>query len=98
LRRAPLHPDTCTFDLDPANTPVSQVVGFYRRKECHIHIRPRIRIGETKITLAKASELADFFSPLLGVTKRVIRAYIKEPQSEDHRLEELSLGGVGAAI
>ena len=73
----------------PPKYAVSQVIGFIKGKSA-IHIA-RV-YGERKRNFVGQSFWArGFFVSTVGRDEEVIRAYIKNQEAEDHRLEQLKL-------
>ena len=73
----------------PPKYAVSQVVGYMKGKSA-IHIA-RTYLGQRKNYSGKSFWARGYFVSTVGADEEVVRAYIREQEQEDHRVEQLQL-------
>jgi putative transposase len=73
----------------PPKYAVSQVVGYMKIK-CAIHIA-RTYLGQRKNYSGMNFWARGYFVSTVGADEGVVRAYIREQEQEDHRVEQLKL-------
>ena len=73
----------------PPKYAVSQVVGYMKGKSA-IHIA-RTYLGQKKNYNGMHFWARGYFVSTVGTDEEVVRAYIREQEKEDHRIEQLSL-------
>ena len=73
----------------PPKYAVSQVVGYMKRKSA-IHIA-RTYLGQRKNYSGMSVWARGYFVSTVGADEEVVRAYIREQEQEDHRVEQLQL-------
>jgi putative transposase len=73
----------------PPKYAVSQVVGYIKGKSA-IHIA-RNYLGQKKNYNGMHFWARGYFVSTVGTDEEVVRAYIREQEKEDHRVEQLSL-------
>ena len=73
----------------PSKYAVSQVVGYMKGKSA-IHIA-RTYLGQKKNYNGMHFWARGYFVSTVGIDEEVVRAYIRDQEKEDHRLEQLSL-------
>ena len=73
----------------PPKYAVSQVVGYMKGKSA-IHIA-RTYLGQRKNYSGMSFWARGYFVSTVGADEDVVRAYIREQEQEDHRVEQLQL-------
>ena len=73
----------------PPKYSVVQVVGYIKGKSA-IHIA-RTYLGQKKNYVGMSFWARGYFVSTVGTDEDVVRAYIREQEKEDHRIEQLSL-------
>ena len=73
----------------PPKYAVSQVVGYMKGKSA-IHIA-RTYLGQRKNYSGMSFWARGYFVSTVGADEEVVRAYIREQEQEDHRVEQLQL-------
>ncbi len=73
----------------PPKYAVSQVVGYMKGKSA-IHIA-RTYLGQRKNYSGMSFWARGYFVSTVGANEDVVRAYIREQEQEDHRVEQLNL-------
>jgi putative transposase len=73
----------------PPKYSVSQVVGYIKGKSA-IHIA-RTYLGQKKNYTGMHFWARGYFVSTVGTNEEVVKAYIKNQEKEDHRVEQLSL-------
>ena len=73
----------------PPKYAVSQVVGYMKGKSA-IHIA-RTYLGQRKNYSDMSFWARGYFVSTVGADEEVVRAYIREQEQEDHRVEQLQL-------
>ena len=73
----------------PPKYAVSQVVGYIKGKSA-IHIA-RTYLGQRKNYSGMSFWARGYFVSTVGADEDVVRAYIREQEQEDHRVEQLQL-------
>jgi putative transposase len=73
----------------PPKYSVAQVVGYMKGKSA-IHIA-RTYLGQKKNYVGMSFWAQGYFVSTVGTDEEVVRAYIREQEKEDHRIEQLSL-------
>ena len=73
----------------PPKYSVAQVVGYMKGKSA-IHIA-RNYLGQKKNYVGMNFWARGYFVSTVGTDEEVVRAYIREQEKEDHRIEQLSL-------
>ena len=73
----------------PPKYAVSQVVGYMKGKSA-IHIA-RTDLGQRKNYSGMSFWARGYFVSTVGADEEVVRAYIREQEQEDHRVEQLQL-------
>ncbi len=73
----------------PPKYAVSQVVGYMKGKSA-IHIA-RTCLGQRKNYSGMSFWARGYFVSTVGADEEVVRAYIREQEQEDHRVEQLQL-------
>ena len=73
----------------PPKYAVSQVVGYMKGKSA-IHIA-RTYLGQRKNYSGMSFWARGYFVSTIGADEEVVRAYIREQEQEDHRVEQLQL-------
>lgn len=73
----------------PPKYAVSQVVGYMKGKSA-IHIA-RTYLGQRKNYSGMSFWARGYFVSTIGADEDVVRAYIREQEQEDHRVEQLQL-------
>jgi putative transposase len=73
----------------PPKYSVAQVVGYIKGKSV-IHIA-RNYLGQKKNYVGMSFWARGYFVSTVGIDEDVVRAYIREQEKEDHRIEQLSL-------
>ncbi len=73
----------------PPKYAVSQVVGYMKGKSA-IHIA-RTYLGQKKNYSGMSFWARGYFVSTVGTDEEVVRAYIREQEKEDHRIEQLQL-------
>ena len=73
----------------PPKYTVSQVVGYMKGKSA-IHIA-RTYLGQRKNYSGMSFWARGYFVSTVGADEDVVRAYIREQEQEDHRVEQLQL-------
>jgi putative transposase len=73
----------------PPKYAVSQVVGYMKGKSA-IHIA-RTYLGQRKNYSGMSFWARGYFVSPVGADEEVVRAYIREQEQEDHRVEQLQL-------
>ena len=73
----------------PPKYAVSQVVGYMKGKSA-IHIA-RTYLGQRKNYCGMSFWVRGYFVSTVGADEDVVRAYIREQEQEDHRVEQLQL-------
>ena len=68
---------------------VAQVVGYMKGKSA-IHIA-RTYMGQKKNYAGMSFGARGYFVSTVGTDEEVVRAYIRDQEKEDHRIEQLSL-------
>ena len=85
-----LQPDHVHMLLSiPPKYAVSQVVGYMKGKSA-IHIA-RTYLGQRKNYSGMSFWARGYFVSTVGADEEVVRAYIREQEQEDHRVEQLQL-------
>jgi putative transposase len=74
----------------PPKYAVSQVIGYIKGKSA-IHIA-RVYGERTRNFVGQSFWARGYFVSTVGRDEAVIRAYIRDQEKEDHRLEQLKLG------
>jgi putative transposase len=75
--------------LIPPKYTVSQVVGYMKGKSA-IHIA-RTYLGQRRNYSGMSFWARGYFVSTVGADEEVVRAYIREQEQEDHRVEQLQL-------
>ena len=73
----------------PPKYAVSQVVGYMKGKSA-IHIA-RTYLGQRRNYSGMSFWARGYFVSTVGADEEVVRAYIREQEQEDHRVEQLQL-------
>ena len=73
----------------PPKYAVAQVVGYMKGKSA-IHIA-RVYLGQRKNYGGMSFWARGYFVSTVGANEDVVRAYIREQEQEDHRVEQLNL-------
>ena len=73
----------------PPKYAVSQMVGYLKGKSA-IHIA-RTYLGQRKNYSGMSFWARGYFVSTVGADEEVVRAYIREQEQEDHRVEQLQL-------
>ena len=73
----------------PPKYGVSQMVGYLKGKSA-IHIA-RTYLGQRKNYSGMSFWARGYFVSTIGADEEVVRAYIREQEQEDHRVEQLQL-------
>ena len=73
----------------PPKYGVSQVIGYMKGKSA-IHIA-RTYLGQRKNYSGMSFWARGYFVSTVGADEEVVRAYIREQEQEDHRVEQLQL-------
>ena len=85
-----LQPDHVHILLSiPPKYSVAQVVGYMKGKSA-IHIA-RTYMGQKKNYAGMSFWARGYFVSTVGTDEEVVRAYIRDQEKEDHRIEQLSL-------
>ena len=81
----------CAYaDLHPAQVCGGPGGGVYERQECHPH-RARTYLGQRKNYSGMSFWTRGYLVSTVGADETVVRAYIRDQEQEDQRLEQLHL-------
>ena len=83
------HVHVLILDTIPPKYSVAQVVGYMKGKSA-IHIA-RTYLGQRKNYIGMSFWARGYFVSTVGADEEVVRAYIREQEQEDHRVEQLQL-------